>query len=199
MQKWIKWFAVCVVSLGLTGCLDIVDVRQPTTATLNASFTVQVDVASTDVCEAGATCKGVIALSLPVGWAVESCEYAGDVSGTCSEVAGPVPSSAPTDPANSWRTFGSPDIIPAAELPSGTASTVTLRLRPTTVGTTRIDYGVTGYNDGTRDQYGQITTRALAVQSGAIPVPILSPFGKALLAFGFGLLVLVQLRKSHIS
>ena len=199
MQNWIKWLVVGVVSLGLTGCLDILDVRQPTTAVLNVPFTVQVDVESTDTCTAGATCTGQIALSLPAGWAVESCVYAGDVSGTCSESTDSAPPAAPTDPANAWRVFKSADIIPGAALPPGTTSTVTLRLRPTTAGPTHIDYAVRGRRDGFSTTYSAVTTRALAVQSGAISVPTMSRFGQALLGLGFALLVLVQLRKSHAS
>ncbi len=200
MKTAIQSFArglVVLAPLWLSACIDVTNVQQPASGQANVPFDVQVDVSSTWACEAGSTCTPYVSVSLPAGWVVESCAYAGGVSGTCSASAAYTPSVGPTAPANAWQTFAGATITPAADLPAGTTATVTLRIRPSTPGATTLDYVLGADKTGSQFWGTASMDHPITIQAAAVTaVPTLTTYGYVLMALGLAAVALRQRRKS---
>ncbi|MEZ5607594.1 MAG: hypothetical protein R3E52_10800 [Burkholderiaceae bacterium] len=189
---------VVLAPLWLSACIDVTSVQQPASGQVNVPFNVQINATSTSACEVASSCTPYVSVSLPAGWTVESCTYAGGVSGTCSASAASTPGIAPTAPANAWQTFAGVIIMPAVELPVGTTATVTLRIRPTTLGAATLDYVLGAdknglFTWGTASMAHPITIQAAAVTG----VPTLTTYGYVLMALGLAAMALRQRRKSQ--
>lgn len=185
---------ILIVPIWLAGCLDITEVRQPASGLVNAPFTLEIDATSSFICTAetfSTTCTGILAVSLPAGWQVESCVYAGAVTGTCAASATEPPGTAPTDSANSWRTLsGEPILI---DLPQGSQITTTLQVRPTSSGTYRLDYQMGAFSSsatwGTASMNHPITIQG-ATSATVTAVPTMSVYGYGLMALALAAVAL---------
>lgn len=190
---------IVLMPLWLSACIDVTAVRQPANGQINVPFEVEVDVATTSACGAGATCVPYLAVNLPAGWIVESCAYGGGVSGTCSSSTDPLPV-LPSTPLNAWRQLKGAAITPAVDLPVGSIATVTLRIRPTSLGAHTMGYLLgASNNDSTQWSNTGSTDHPITIQAAAATptaVPTLGIYGYGLLALGLAAGALRQRRKS---
>ena len=188
-----KWLVLIGLGLALSGCeVEIASVNQPTAGQVNVPFDVQVAIAPR-TCQGNLdggpqVCRGALAVSLPTGWTVDSCAYTGSVSGTCTYDPAITPTTAPTTAGQAWQAFRSEDIhVPNdADLHS---ATVTLRIRPTTLGTFYLDYQA--YGSGPPPNWGAPRMNVpITIGTTAVAVPTLDEWALmalGLLAAGLGL------------
>lgn len=183
--------------LWLSGCVEIQEVRQPAVGQLNTPFETQLDVTSVPFgnCTVATPCNPTMAVSLPAGWVIESCAYAGLVNGTCSPVAGPIPLAAPTSTDASWHAFAGEEVTNATE-GSPVSATVTLRIRPTAIGDFVLDYQMNG--NGSEIGWGSPSTAhpiaIRAAQPKPTAVPTMSVYGYGLMGLGLAFAALLRRR-----
>lgn len=150
LLRYFKGLTLCFAMLSTAGCLNVVSVNQPDSASAGQSFIVTMDVivgdqASTNVFNSGYPIFGAM---LPDGWEVLSCSYSGDFSGICSESTATAFEGYSNAPVGySWHQYDgetedftgliNEDLI-------NREATVTWTIRPTSSGEFSINYAAGG-------------------------------------------------------
>jgi len=160
--------AVLVGIISLSGCYDVISVDQPATTRINQAFSVTVTGGASNACP---NCLPLFAITVPLAWSVNSCEYSIDSGPLLSCTADPSADTPTND--EKWRTFVGSEAI---EVVDDQSVSVQWQVSANTSGDYSLNYRLGAVTvEETPDTYFGGSSAIISLSVSPAPIPALEP------------------------